>query len=31
LAAGYDIHLAKPVAPSDLSRAVAKFCKAMGA
>jgi PAS domain S-box-containing protein len=28
LAAGYDVHLAKPVGPSDLTRAVAKFCKA---
>jgi CheY-like chemotaxis protein len=27
LAAGYDLHLTKPVGPSDLARAVAKFRK----
>jgi CheY-like chemotaxis protein len=31
LAAGYDVHLAKPVGPSDLMRAVAKSCSAKGA
>jgi CheY-like chemotaxis protein len=29
LTAGYDIHLTKPVAPADLSRAVAKCRKAL--
>jgi CheY-like chemotaxis protein len=30
LAAGYDVRLAKPVGPSDLTRVVAKFWKATG-
>jgi CheY-like chemotaxis protein len=31
LAAGYDLHLAKPVGPADLTRALAKFRSAHGA
>jgi CheY-like chemotaxis protein len=31
LAAGYDVHLAKPVGPGDLTHAVANFKKARGA
>jgi CheY-like chemotaxis protein len=31
LAAGYDLHLTKPVGPSDLIHAVAKFRKSAGA
>jgi PAS domain S-box-containing protein len=31
LAAGYDVHLAKPVGPGDLTHAVANFRKARGA
>jgi len=31
LAAGYDLHLTKPVGPSDLTRAAGKFHKSMGA
>jgi len=31
LAAGYDLHLTKPVSPSDLTHAVAKFRKSAGA
>jgi len=30
LAAGYDVHLAKPIEPSDLTQALAKFRKRRG-